>query len=186
MTISSHTIAPHLREHIFRAYEPLLHTAVAAWPQETSFDVPADVASSTFLANLRNAVVSLSRYNWPTNIDRKKFDSLLSPRAFTIVFGDDGKVWFRAPRKPIAKSLVTTTVSRPGVPTGPANPGGVVPWGDWTEAELEALVLLIDKQRITGPVLLAGTVKPELVEHYQSIFNVALVHDAERNVTIVT
>lgn len=180
---SSSAIAPHLREAVFRAYEPLIEQAVRLWPQESAFDVPTKVASSTFLANFRNAIISLKRYRWSTTIDFAKFSAIETPRAFVINYDETGKLWFRAPRKSTATQVFTTPAQ---TTVEVENAIGVVPWRDWTEAELEALVLLIDKQRVNGPIQLAGKVSDTLVEHYQNLFNVALVYDAARDVTIVT
>jgi hypothetical protein len=189
MTPSQSHIPPHLREHIFRSYEDLLARAVSAWPEPTSFTVPVNVASATFVANLRNAIVSLKRHKWDTSIDLQKLLAIENPRQFVINFDStENKVWFRQPPKKESRSFSSTVGTR--VEQAQTISGkdafSLVPWRDWTEAELEALCLLIDKQRITGQFVLDGAVAQHSIDQLQLIYNIAIVYDAERKQTVVT
>lgn len=192
--VSQLAIAPHLREPIFRAYEELLTTAVASWPKPTSFTLPPNVASSTFLANFRNSIISLKRYGWtPTTVDRSKLLAIETPRAFIVTYEPDGKLWFRSPRERVVKPVVSSSsVERAPSPRPVTDTSitpiasSLVPWRDWTEADLEAACLLIDKQRITGPILLVGRVDEARTNHFMSIYNIAFVYDEERDTTILT
>lgn len=188
MTLPRQTfIAPHLREHIFRAYEDLLARAVSAWPSPTSFTVPPDVAPATFVANLRNAVVSVKRYSWSTSIDLPKLLSIESPRVFVIVFDDVEKlVWFRSPKKPVARGMDSTVGTKVVRNDEQAPAGSLVPWRDWTGEELNALTFLIDKGRLTGPFILDGQVSDDLVNLHQDMRNVAIVYDSTLKQTIIT
>lgn len=184
-------IAPHLREPIFRAYEDLLAIAVGNWPLETSFNVPAGVATATFLANFRNSIVSVINYDWKTKLDKAKLKALRVEKAYIICYKEDGKLHFCHPKPRAVKPITTTTASekpKQKLPAQAEQPlsASLVPWRDWTEAELTAAVLLIDKQRITGPIFIEGTVPNDLIEKYQTNYNVALVYDEERKVTILT
>lgn len=186
-------IAPHLREHIFRAYEDVLATAVRNWPTETAFDVPTGIATATFLGNFRNAVVSLERYHWPTSIDTDKLATLSNPRVFRIVLdADTRKVVFCSVRKPAPRVFTAafTKLERQTAASIPASTAldstGLVPWGDCTDADVESLCILLDKKRLTGPYFLEGRVRADFVDHLQTIFDVALVYDEATNTTTVT
>jgi len=183
-------IAPHLREHIFRTYEPYLHAAVTAWPDPTWFEVPATIATATFVANLRNAVVSLIRYNWTTVVNLEKLKSIESPRLFVINFDEtEKKVWFRSPKAPVAqafKSSIGSGDPRPATTSISASMQSLVPWRDHTQEEISALCLLIDRQRVIGPFVVAGEVGEALVESLQTQYNVALVYDETMKQTVIT
>lgn len=179
-------IAPHLREHIFRTYEDLIARAVHAWPEPTSFTVPHDVAPATFVANMRNAVVSVKRYSWSTSIDLPKLLSIENPRQFVVVFDDVEKlVWFRSPKKPVARNM-ESTVGRKIERDTPTSSSSLVPWRDWTGEELQALCLLLDKQRLTGPFIFDGEVDAFVANQCMELRNVAIVFDATLNQTIIT
>ena len=188
--MTDRAIAPHLREPIFRAYEGLLFVALQNWPLETSFDVPKGVATATFLANFRNAIVSLINYNWETTVDRKKLIDLRLAKEYVIRYKEDGKLWFCHPAVRAVTPITTSASSRlsPAESTqGATTPSAsVVPWRDWTPEELLAACLLIDKQRITGPIFLVGVVDADFTNQLMSNYNVALVYNKEREQTIVT
>lgn len=183
-------IAPHLREPIFRAYEGLLFQAITNWPKETSFDIPKGVASATFLANFRNSIVSYINYNWTSDIDGVKLKALRESKSYIICYKEDGKLHFCHPKTRATKAITTTSTSErkleDKVPSSAPLESSLVPWRDWTEGELEALVTLLDKQRISGPVFLDGRVDDSRITHYQSLFNVAILYDDETKRTIVT
>lgn len=184
----NHTfIAPHLREHIFRTYEPLLTVAVSAWPEATSFTVPRDVSPATFVANLRNSIVSVKRFSWSTSIDLPKLLSIETPRQFVVVFDEVEKlVWFRSPKKPQARGMESTVGRKIERALPSSSSSSLVPWRDWTETELDALCLLIDKQRITGTFILDGAVAQHSIDQLQLAYNVAIVFDATLNQTVIT
>lgn len=185
----SRHIAPHLREHIFRGYEQYLAIAVSSWPQATSFTIPPNIASATFIANFRNAVQSLLRYSWNTNIDVAKLRSIDNPRVFVINLDTtDNKVWFRSPPKKEPRSFTSTVGTRAERETGhtSSSPSSLVPLRDWTGEELFAICLLLANRRIAGPILLDGKVDEKVAESQMSLRDVAIVYDAERKQTVIT
>jgi hypothetical protein len=187
---SIRTIAPHLREPIFRTYEPFLTEAVAKWPTETGFAVPRTVAPATFLANFRNAIVSLVNYNWPTTVDRPKLLRIREAREYIVRFGNDGAVWFQSPKSEIRK-IESTTMSRlpatASLPNAaqPSAPQSLVPWGDSTIEEISALCLLLDKQRIIGPYLITGNIGDGTASQLMLQYNVGIVYDEAKNLTTI-
>lgn len=172
MTASRFT-APHLREPVFREYEDTLAYAVAEWPKETSFDLPAKRKLTTYVANFRNAILSLRAYRWPSRVDLDKLNRIqgqyqISPRP-------DGRVWF-----------CTRRTGAPSVPPSEPTAAGVVPWRDATDAEIIALCTLIHHGRLAGPFIIVGEVDVPLRESLTTSFNVGMVFDEEQKQTIIT
>jgi len=187
-SLSQRSVPPHLREHIFRSYEPFLTEAVAKWPTESGYSVPVGVASATFLANFRNAIVSLINYNWPTTVDREKLLRIRNAREYIIRLGNDGAVWFQSPKSEIRTLSSTATTRLPQTATTSAQPPlaqSLVPWRDSTPQEITALCLLIDKGRITGPFIINEKVDDDLKEQLTTTYNVAIVHDEGKNLTTI-
>ena len=61
-----------LRESAFRLWEETLHQAVFLYPSPLKF-VPEQLQLTTALSRIRDAKLSLYRFNWPTKINMKKF-----------------------------------------------------------------------------------------------------------------
>ncbi len=190
MSFSQTHIPPHLREHIFRAYEPLLASAVSSWPRPTSFPIPPTLSPITFLSGLRNAVTSLARFSWPTDVDTAKLATITFPRKqYCFLFSDDGaSVLFTAPKVTLRTRHNTASVVAESA--SPARPGSaasssLVPWRDSTLEEIEALCVLLDAQRVVGPFLLATQLDDEVVDSLQTRYNVAVVWDETQKVTVV-
>ena len=175
MTTPSTFIAPNLRETVFRDYEGFLAVYLQAWPDEVGVDVPANRAKTTFVANLRNAILSARKYNWSTVLDLAKLRSMTG--TFLIRPEADGKVWIRHRTKP-SPSAVALVV--------PFFSDGLVPWRDPTQEEVEALCVLLSAGRLTGPFLIEGPVGAEQVDDLSTRFNVGLVFDETKNQTIIT
>jgi len=181
MTTTRH-VPPHLRESLFRYYEPFLEQAVAAWPSETSFTPPKDRSPATFIANFRSAILSLKTFAWSTTIDVQKFESILG--TFTLIFDATGAVWFKA------------RAARQGRPRdmAKANPRAAayaaatipVPQRDCTQEELEAFCLLLHYQRIGGPFVIDGEVGQEQIDDLTTRYNVSLVFNSLTKQTILT
>lgn len=174
---SQRLIAPHLRESVFRDYEGFLSVFIQSWPSEVGIEVPANRAVSTFVANLRNAILSARQYDWPSALDLRKLRSMHG--TFIIRLEDDGKVWIRHRTKPAPSKIVS-------FPGAAAPAPGLVPWRDPTQEEIEALCLLIHYGRLTGPFILDGAVGAEQLESLSGQYNVGIVYDETKNQTIIT
>lgn len=188
---TSRPIPSHLREDVFRSYEPLITQALTAWPAETSFDRPSTVAPTTFVARFRDAILSALAFRWqPSTVDYVKL--LEVEKLKHLVYESDGKLWWRHKRargqhvkgwgevRAASRPAHTSHSSTSAVLPGP------VPWRDATQIEIRALVVLLDAGRLTGPYYLAGEVSPADTEDLMGSYNVAFVFDKEKNVTIVT
>lgn len=175
-------IAPHLREPVFRAYEPLIAQAVRAWPTETSFGIPPGIAPTTFVANFRNAILSLRQYKWETSqIDCEKMWSM--GRSFVISQDQQGLVWFRA-RGTAGRPNTLMSEVRQHAPNVDASIS-LVPWRDTTGEEISALCLLINNKRLTGPVFIQGKVDEGLVDSLQGTYDVGIVYDEREDKTVI-
>ncbi len=73
----SSTELPHrFRFTSVQQYEDVIHQAVEKYPQVCQFD-PRPRALATFAARLRDAMLSLKKYQWPgLKIDLEKFNSI--------------------------------------------------------------------------------------------------------------
>ena len=183
------TIAPHLREPIFRAYEPLITRAISAFTStprvETSFSVPHGTAPSTFVANFRNAILSLKQYKWETTVDVAALWSI--NKQYVITRETDGLVWFRARGRAGAPNLLTSEARSHTAHTSHlAFSLGLVPWLDATQDEISALCLLIHTKRITGPVVIIGQIGWELTQSLLAQYDVAIVWDGTEGKTVIT
>lgn len=73
---------PHrFREEQFRTYEPFIHRictdAATSWPCCIKCDPKLfRTAQTTFVARLRDAIISYRQYNWPSTINRAIFDHI--------------------------------------------------------------------------------------------------------------
>lgn len=183
--INPRSVPPHLREELFRYYEPLIARAVTAWPTETSFTIPANKAPTTFISNFRNALLSVRTFHWSTDIDLGKLfnDPPVGMRnAFVLSQDETGLVWFRA--KGTSGRFSIPRVSLP--PRVEKQSYSVVPWRDSTQEEVHALCTLIHFARLSGPVIIDGPIGQEQVDGLTSQFNVAFVYDEVKKQTIIT
>ena len=174
--------APHLRESIFRQYEPSIALAVENYPNETIIPCPDGMAFTTFIANYRNAILSLRTYNWETFIDKDRFaecckDACAAP-------GDNNTIIYRK-RKPIGRKP-TITGSILSTSGGESLSPSPVPWKDHTDDEVRALCLLIDKGRLFGPYILNEIIPPSFEDELINRFNIAITFDRAANQTIIT
>jgi hypothetical protein len=182
--------APQLSEATFRTYEPFIHRAVKAWPEETRF-APTDMVNeksgrplspNTFAARMRDSVVSLHRFGWTTYIDIEKFRTMFG--TFSVAFDSDGSVWFRNRGRRGRPLVFAGERVDPSLPTtASASPT----WPDgWTIEEVEAVCRLIHHARVNGPITLTGILLDEHVHSLMSTFNVGIHVDANNNRTIIT
>ena len=58
----------HLTENIFRRFENVIQASLKSLPNNTSID-PSPLRAITYAARMRDAVLSLRRYNWKTDIN---------------------------------------------------------------------------------------------------------------------
>lgn len=183
--INPRSVPPHLREELFRYYEPLIARAVLAWPKETSFTIPTDRAPTTFISNFRNALLSVRTFHWSTDIDLNKLfrDPPEGMRnAFVIQQDATGLVWLRAKGTSGRFSIPRVAPAQRPDPSSYS----VVPWRDSTQEEIHALCTLIHFARLHGPVVIDGAVGAEQIDSLTAQFNVAFVYDEEKKQTIIT
>lgn len=185
-TPASRHIPPHLREAIFRTYEPHLTLAVDNWPQETPFTIPPNVAPTTFVANFRNAILSIKLFDWePTTVNKLKLWEMVQEKAFFIDREGERTCWFRQ-RQPKRGSM-PLLLDKARLVTGKPDPvPSLVPWRDPTVAEIMALCLLINNNRVSGPVLFVGQLENQIVQDMETLYNVSFIYDEVRRVTVLT
>lgn len=172
-----------LTEESFRKYEPFIKQAVKNAPLETSFSVPDGLSVNTFVARVRDAIVSLKRFRWDTTIDVEKLWTLSGKYIWSIDPGGE-KIWFREKQKrgrPLEYAAEAHT--RQAAQAG-ASISSV--WTNLQVGEIDSLALLIHNQRITGPVYVEGQLPEELTSRLSSLFDVAFTFDTTKNQTIIT
>lgn len=181
-------LPPQLSEATFRVYEPFIHAAVKAWPDETRW-APEELINTrtqrplspaTFAGRMRDAIVSFRNNAWESYIDAEKFREIFG--AFSVAMSADGSVWFRNRGR---KGRPLTFAKEAG-PTNsaPASVGEM--WGTATDAEISAACVLLHHTRISGPIIINGTVSQELTDHLTSNYNVAIHFDSSSQRTIIT
>lgn len=162
-----------MTEQMFRRFEPLLTKAVDAFPNETSFTVPPDMAPTTFLARFRDARLSLLKYNWqPTTVNRDKLIQIA--RSHTISRDEiTGLVWFRAKHaRGRPKELVTEAMTQMATASSPIDRV----WSNWSVEELRAACLLLSSKRLTGPIILRGAEIPDsIINDLLADFDISIV-----------
>jgi len=182
-------IPSHLSEATFRTYEPHIALAVKQWPDETSFHESVFVAANgqklspnTFVARFRDAFTSLRRFHWPTTvIDLDKLAAMAGK--FAVTLDSKGVVWVRNKTKQGRPPEFVAEGARLHPELGAKAVREV--WHGWTPEEVEALCLLIDKQRFTGTFVLDGVVDEMLVNTLESKYNISFTPDTTKNQTIV-
>lgn len=178
------SIPPHLREDVFRSYEPLLTHAVRVWPTESIHGCPPDLSFATFSAGVRNAINSVLEFEWQTDLDIVKLREMRRSRAFVIAATSSNSVIFRAPGRKERGSyeIKSSTVE---TPSPVALPSSVVPARDMTAEQIRAFVVLLDAGLIAGPILIRGCVSLE-IEALSQTANVFFTFDPDKNETILT
>ena len=164
---------------MFRRYEPLLKTAVDAFPNETSFSVPDGISPTTFVARFRDARLSYLKFNWASNIDRDKLLSITGKYTISLD-NSSGKVWFRQKQ---SRGRPSELISESRTHT--SNVPAVQRWDSHTPDELQAACLLITSRKLSGPIVIAGEVPSDLILTLSTSFDVSLVYDSTKNETIL-
>jgi len=139
-------VHPRLGEDKFRFYEPYLTEALNRWPHPTEFLNFGGMAKSTFVARFRDSLLGYRLNKWPAyTFDPARFAEV-DPQA-CISIDTDGRVWYRS-RKPVGRPQtgINTTLSAP--------PEHAL--DRLTTPELQALALLLNNGRLTGPFRLLG------------------------------
>lgn len=182
-------VALHLREPVFRSYEHLIARAVSSFPAETSFPIPPGVAPTTFVANFRNAILSLKLYAWESSVItpdlREKLWSLGRDKAYAIALDTTGRCWFRIRGKSGAPNLLMDAAKARTHSDASALAESVVPWRDATEEQLEAACRLLHFKRISGPIPVEGEVAQGLCDRLMSTYDVSLVFNPATKLTII-
>lgn len=182
-------LAPQLSEATFRTFEPYIHQAVKAWPEETKWSPDSMVnektqkvlSPHTFAARMRDSIVSYQRFGWESYIDREKFTQIYGQ--FAVAYDHDGSVWFRnrgRRGRPIgfAKEAHAQDAGGMSLPTSK--------WEGWDEDQVKAAVILIHHQRLVGPIIFAGEVPQEFRISHENIYNVAFYFDSTLNQTVLS
>lgn len=185
MNVSSQrSIPPHLRESVFRTYEPLLVHAVRVWPTESVHGCPKDLSFATFSAGVRNAINSVLEFKWDTELDIEKLREMRKSRAFVIAATATNAIHFRAPgREKITYEVKSSTVETPSLI---APPPSVVPARDMTANQIDAFATLLDAGLITGPILIRGPVSEDVAMSLMAQYAVFFTFDPDKNETILT
>lgn len=161
-----------LTEKAFRRYEDVIHQAVDSYPICVAFEPTGSI--STFTARLRDAILSLYRYEWSTKIDTVKFrniynDLVVSHQLNKVVIGS-------------SKLIKATGVS------GPTYFG-------YTAAPLDAIRLksteharficeLASKQMLAVAVRVTG-IDDENVEYLEMNYDVSITKNPDGSYTII-
>lgn len=153
--MSSPTLPSHLSESMFRRYEPLIAEGLKNFPKATKFTPGPEIGLTTFTARFRDAITSFRRYSWSTTlIDVDKFANVVG--SFVIRSdADGGCVWF-CQRQAAGRAPAGVTVDPTSVPTSNVRPTGIL--SQVTPEEIAAFCLLLNNQRIVGPILILGEV----------------------------
>jgi hypothetical protein len=173
---------PHqLSEDSFRRYEPLIKRAVDRFPEETEFEKPSGIAPTTFLARFRDALVSLKKYNWETDVNCTKLWEVAGQYCLSV--DPSGRsVWFRV-RHRAGRPTDMINEARRLNPTIDASLQTV--WKGADEDDLLLLCQLIHRNRIKGPIILDKRFDKPDCENLEEQYNVAIVDDEIAGRTIV-
>lgn len=171
-------IESRLSETMFRRFEPLWHTALCNLPNETKFDIPDNLAPTTFLARFRDTRISVLKFKYHTYLDTKKLLGTLNgddQRVLSLT--DDGKqVWFRIKgqrgRPTTLKSQSTQTVD-------------ASVFSLMSDEAVTALALLVHEEHLKGPFLIQQQLSSQLM-NLQLSLNISLIWDETTKTTVLT
>lgn len=134
------TILPHrFRETSFRRYEPYIRQIVVAFPQPIIFD-PSPLSPVTFSCRLRDAMTSLSRYDWQTDVNKPKFQQI-HPHLSICEY--DGKIIARSRKSADIKTLQPPT-------------DGTLTLDTPTDELLQETAVKLHNRSLQGPVRVKG------------------------------
>lgn len=175
---------PHqLTEDSFRRYEPFIKTSVARFPEETETPIPAGTAPTTFLARFRDAIVSLKRFQWPTDVDCQKLWTISGQ--YTLSVDPSGRsVWFRIKHR-AGRPTDLINEARQAIPALNANLETTWSVPVPTDSELTALCVLIHFNRIRGPIVLQARFPEEIRDDLEATYNVAITDDEPGRRTVI-
>lgn len=176
-----HQPPSHLSEATFRKYEHSLTKAIAEFPRDCPFDPSLyGVAPTTFAARMRDSILSVLQYNWPTTINVEKLRTIAGQ--YIISHERDGTVWFRQKERRGRPLTLTGKVQLPPQGTDTTPPP------DWSGADLSqliALCTLLHHERVTGPFRMDFCPDPADIADLMERYNVAIFRDSLLNKTIV-
>ena len=177
------SVPAHLRESIFRQYEALIKKGVDAFPSETSFTIPTNVAPTTFVARFRDSILSLKLYKWETVVDCDRLWKIAGQ--YAVSHDREGVVWFRLKHRHGRPNLMMSEArTHTDEPSTPISRTGI--WENVTPEEVTAVCRLIHGERLVGPIIIVGRIDPDLSNALQEDFNVAIVYDDKTNNSIIT
>lgn len=182
---------PQLSEATFRTYEPFIHRAITAWPEETRFTREEMINSSsgrplspnTFAARMRDSVTSLRRFGWETYIDLAKFASIFGQ--FSVAFDTDGSVWFRNRGRKGRPLVFAGEAAKPSTVPEPVE-AAHLSWSEWEPDDVRALCRLLHTRKFPGTVILTGALLPNFVTELELAYNVGIFVDTATNRTVIS
>lgn len=184
------TIESRLGENVFRIYEPHITRAVESWPEETEFKPDSfknlsgkALSGNTFSARMRDAITSVIRFGWTTTIDVEKLRAMVGRFAVSMD-STTGSVWWRNKAKRGRPNLSTQEIRSAGY----AIDADVtrIPWKDPTKEEIHAVCILLVGGRVTGPIILEGSVEHAFTTALEQQYPVFFTWDPTHNKTIIT
>lgn len=187
-----HNHPSHLSEGMFRLYEPHLNRAVTRFtdtpgsPQETEFgrEVMRDkegrqLSGNTWVARFRDAIVSLKRFQWRTDVDVEKLWRITGEYVLSLD-PTTGSVWFRhKQRKGRPADYIEEARNRGLVRSQKVHK-------TWTVTEVDAVCALLHMKWVDGPFVLEGKVGVDVVLQQETSRDVAFTYDEDKNQTIIT
>lgn len=170
------TLPFRLQQSTFRLYEPTIALAVKVWPEKVSIN-PAPLRATTVTARLRDALLSLYRFRWLTEIDMEIFDQLYP--AISVIHGDNTvQIGPRQRLSKTAKQGFKTQLTQARLT------GIQFDEGKWTTDDINAICRLLSSRLLAGPVF----IRPPLTDAYtgslEHIFDIACVTDEEKTTII--
>lgn len=165
----------HLRQSTFRLYEPLILQALSLWPEYLIIN-PAPLRSTTVTARLRDALLGLYRFRWPTTIDMALFDQLY--KDLVVTHGDQSVRI--GPRRNQARTFdqgFATSLNR-------ATKGIVFDSGKWTHQDLDAACRLLSSRLIVGPIFVKPPLTDDQISRLETTFDIAINSEIDRTTII--
>lgn len=155
------TTLPHnLKQRTFRRFEPLIARAVQNSPEPVFCRPAPGLSMSTFVARLRDSMLSLERFRWTTEIDLEKFVRLYTDKRLQVKVLDPNRACIGPPdavEAPRAGEFLHGRTS---------NTDGTTVWTNPSIQDVNCLFHLLSRRLISGPFRLTA-VAPELIEVIQ-------------------
>lgn len=165
-------------------YEPLLKQAVDNWPNETEFLVPSTTTCNTFIARFRDARQAVQLYR---DYNPVLHDRLLSiGREMALSVNPEGtKVTSRKALQRGVKKHTLGTISVQPTPNGTSLPDFSAPRTIPDQEELRAMVFLLSRKQMSGPITFKGRVPQDICDQLQTEYDIDFRWDEAGQVTVL-